>query len=184
MPRWSGVFGLCAVLGLVGCTQNYGGYKPQAEVGRGAVAGAQNLTSNTAAKPLIEIESGIYNGINRIRVNKGRTPLTRDSDLDRVARNYAQEMGRHGQISHTDSTGGKMEDRLEAAGIVDWSKAGENLASSTAGAEPVQSALWGWQRSAGHLENLLLTEFVYTGVGAYRDPETNEVFITQLFLTP
>ena len=35
-----------------------------------------------------------------------------------------------------------MEDRLEKNGIVDCSEAGENLASSTAGAEPVQSALW------------------------------------------
>ena len=110
--------------------------------------------------------------------------LKRDFELDNVAMAYSKRMAATGAISHVDSSGKRMEDRLEKNGIVDWSEAGENLASSTAGAEPVQSALWGWQRSPGHMENILLPTFVYTGVGAYKDPESGEVFITQLFMTP
>ena len=136
------------------------------------------------AAGIAEIEQGIFLGINDIRVNRGVSPLQRDPQLDHLARDYSRILGKSGEISHVDASGRRLEDRLEEYGIVDWTQAGENLASSTAGAEPVQSALWGWQRSPGHLENLLLPTFVYTGVGAYRDPKSGEVFITQLFTKP
>ena len=144
------------------------------------------MSSNTGAivRESADIERGIFLGINDIRVKRGLSTLQRDPALDRVARDYSRTMAESGTISHVDAAGRHMEDRLEDYGIVDWTQAGENLASSTAGAEPVQSALWGWQRSPGHLENLLLPTFVYTGVGAYRNPTSGEVFITQLFMKP
>ena len=135
-------------------------------------------------KSMYEVESQIYTGINKIRNAHHLAKLSRDSGLDKVAQEYSKAMAKEGVISHVDSSGKSMEDRLEDVGIIDWSQAGENLASSTVGAEPAQSALWGWQQSPGHLENILLPTFVYTGIGAYRDSNTGEVFITQLFLTP
>ncbi len=129
------------------------------------------------------IEDGIFVGINDIRLEHGLSGLKRDSQLDIVARQYSQVMAEAGKISHEDAQGKHMEDRLEAHGITDWSQAGENLASSI-GTEPVRAALWSWQRSPGHMENILLPSFVLTGIGAYTDPRSGEVYITQLFTTP
>lgn len=179
------LFIICVLL-LTGCSGDY----VAAGTGRSEVQ--SSVLSQSKMPPLSpnrnygsadSIEAGIFDGINNIRSEHGLSVLKRDSQLDVVARRYSQTMARAGKISHEDAQGKHMEDRLEVNGITDWSQAGENLASSV-GTEPVRAALWGWQRSPGHMENILLPSFVLTGIGAYTDPRSGEVYITQLFTTP
>ncbi len=179
MLRFFSIIILLYSIFIMGCSDDLVYNSTQTSSVYGLVGSKKDFNKSNS-----EIAHGIFAGINQIRSKNGLSRLRRAPELDAVAMEYSKRMAKAGAISHVDSNGKRMEDRLEEFSIVDWSEAGENLASSTAGAEPVQSALWGWQRSPGHMENILLPTFVYTGVGAYKDPVSGEVFITQLFLTP
>ena len=170
---------------LLGCSENIvynNNVDQQQRISRNAtVKSRRNIKVDNFS--VSTVESDIFAGVNRIRKKYHRKNLIRDGKLDRVARAYSQKLAGWEKVVHQEPSGRRMEDRLEEAGIIDWRQAGENLAYSSAGAEPVQSALWGWQESPEHMENMLVPGYVYTGVGGYRDRK-GDFYVTQLFLTP
>jgi uncharacterized protein YkwD len=95
--------------------------------------------------------------INRQRTSRGLPALSADSQLDRSAQGWTNEMVSHHEFTH----GANFTERISAAGF-HWSQAGENIASGFA---TPTSVVAGWMASAGHCENILSPAFREVGTG-------------------
>jgi uncharacterized protein YkwD len=102
---------------------------------------------------------------NGARRASGLGPLTRSPVLDALAREHAQDMQKHGGISH-DAGAGSPSRRVEAAGILARA-VGENVARGATLAR-VHRALWA---SPSHRGNLLFPHFDEIGIGAVPAPD-------------
>ena len=98
--------------------------------------------------------------INRQRTSRGLPALSADSQLDRSAQGWTNEMVSHHEFTH----GANFAERISTAGFR-WSQAGENIAS---GFSTPASVVAGWMGSAGHCENILSPAFREVGTGVSR----------------
>ena len=89
--------------------------------------------------------------INAYRAQNGRGPVVLDARLSRAAAMQAEDQAGRRSIGHYGSDGSKPKDRAARAGF--WAKvASENVAS---GQKSFSDAMYYWERSSGHRENLL-----------------------------
>ncbi|MHB1192914.1 MAG: CAP domain-containing protein [Longimicrobiales bacterium] len=105
--------------------------------------------------------------VNAERTRHGLTPLTADTVLVRAARVHAEDMARHGFVSHQGSDGSDPSQRLDRVGYL-WIWVGENIA---AGQESPDDVVAGWIRSADHRANILSPEAVSAGLAMARSSE-------------
>jgi uncharacterized protein YkwD len=89
--------------------------------------------------------------INAYRAQNGRGPLVLDARLSRAAAMQAEDQAGRGSIGHYGSDGSKPKDRAARAGF-QAKIASENVAS---GQKSFSDAMYYWERSSGHRENLL-----------------------------
>lgn len=95
--------------------------------------------------------SGFALLLNAERGGANVTRVTEDSRLSAAARAHAQDMVRHGYLSHTDRNSNTVGDRAAAVGY-NWNYIAENIARGQRSNEEVVAA---WMRSPSHAENMI-----------------------------
>ena len=132
--------------------------------------GAARSTSPAAAPAaqpaaVSAMERAVFDGLNRLRRERGLRPLRLRADLSELARRHCRDVARTGRLSHFGSDGATLADRAERMRIA-YRVIGENLAWNVGYADPVARALDGWMRSPSHRENMLRADYQDVGVGA------------------
>ena len=127
------------------------------------------------------LEARVFDAVNRERLARGHPPLVLRADLTEVARRHNRDMVRRGELSHADSDGRRLEERLGRRG---WVSAGENLARNKKFDDPVSEAVRGWINSPAHAANLFNPEFRETGIAVQANPKDGWLYFTQVFVTP
>ena len=107
--------------------------------------------------------------INRERIDDGEEPLTLDAHLAQAAQGHSDEMAAAGYFEHVGPHGDGPVDRMRAAGYINGSVAGyevaEDIAWSTLSLATPRSIVEGWMASPTHRANILHRGFRSTGVG-------------------
>ncbi len=111
------------------------------------------------------IEREIFNQTNDNRRNYQRSALSRDPQLDQIARNYAMQIARDGKWGHWN-----IQARFDQGFALGYNMLGENEWKGTNISESTNYAFGSrvvnaWMNSQGHRENILKTEFTHIGVG-------------------
>ncbi|EGQ26613.1 S-layer associated protein [Sporosarcina newyorkensis 2681] len=91
--------------------------------------------------------------------------LQADPALNKIAAAKAEDMAKHGELSHTSPTYGTVPEML-AKFNYKWKAYGENIAAGYISAKGVTDA---WLASPGHKENLLSPTFTHMGAGTATD---------------
>ncbi|MEV0224374.1 CAP domain-containing protein [Streptomyces sp. NPDC050704] len=142
------------------------------------------MASAAESAALSSMEKRAFDNINTQRAEKGCAALVVDPNLQQAAHDYAVEMVRTGNFSHTSATGQSPTDRAKAAGYKGG--VGENIAMGFRD-DPngvVNNGTYGWMNSAGHRANILNCNYTRTGMGydsgnidpAYADGSWVQVF--------
>ena len=119
-------------------------------------------------------EDALAQLVNRIRMQAGLHPLSRDRRLDQVALAHCRDMVEEGWFGHRSRRSGLLEDRLRAAGLHP-SLAAENIARSV-GVLRVHHNL---MESPSHKIRLLGAKYTHMGIGIVPDGDASVV--TQVF---
>lgn len=114
--------------------------------------------------------------INKERANSNLSPLQADAELMKVARLKANDMVQNNYFSHFSPTYGSPFDMMRQFGIT-FRAAAENIAGNST----VQGAVSAWMGSEGHRNNILNTNYNYTGVGIAKSNKYGYVFV-QMFI--
>ncbi|HET9946664.1 MAG TPA: CvpA family protein, partial [Patescibacteria group bacterium] len=112
--------------------------------------------------------------VNTQREKNGKDDLTMDTRLQKLARDYAQEMLSRGYFSHYTPEGLSPFDRMSQQDII-YTYAGENLAFSA----NVQLAMQGLMNSPGHRANILSGNFKRVGIGVIDAGIYGEMFVQE-----
>lgn len=128
--------------------------------------------------PLMEgFEYQLFDLTNAERVKYGLEPLTWDEQVRLTARKHSKDMAKNDYFSHTNVKGESPFDRMKADHI-SFVIAGENLAY---GQFSSIFAHEGLMNSEGHRKNILLKDYVYTGVGVAFNEEEHPYFTQNFF---
>lgn len=112
------------------------------------------------------LEKQAFDNVNAQRTAKGCAALVIDDSLQKAAHDYAAEMVRTHNFSHTSAAGKSPTDRAKDAGYTRGG-VGENIAMGFQG-DPngvVNNATYGWMSSSGHRANILNCGYTRTGMG-------------------
>lgn len=121
---------------------------------------------------LDDTEQRVLDLINEERALNGLGPLVATQTLDAAADWMAQDISTMAQLSHTDTLGRGLRDRLNAFDYPSNSGIRENIAAGYSGADAVVQA---WIDSPGHYANILATDIQAIGIALYEAPGTNYV---------
>jgi uncharacterized protein YkwD len=99
--------------------------------------------------------------VNAERQRAGLSPLVANGPLTRAAQDYAGVLGDGSCFAH-DCGGTTLAQRIDRAGYVNWTVAGENIALGQSTPEDVMAA---WMNSSGHRANILNASYKDIGVG-------------------
>ena len=124
---------------------------------------------------------------NAFRRSQGLANTTRNTQLDEVARRFADFMARSDQYGH-EADGRTPAQRAQAHGY-DYCVVLENIAFqySSAGfrtADLASRFVDGWERSPGHRRNMLDPDVTETGVAVVQSPRTSRYYAVQMFGRP
>jgi uncharacterized protein YkwD len=112
---------------------------------------------------------------------KSAPPLVLSESLGRAARVQADDMARHGSLSHSGSDGSTPAERATRAGY-QWKLVGENIAAGQPTPEQVVAE---WLESPGHCSNIMDPAYAEMGVAfAYEAQSEKGVYWSQVFGTP
>ena len=107
--------------------------------------------------------------VNRERTERGRSKLSRDRKLERVASKYTSLMVREEFFDHVSPGGGTLSSRISRSSYLNgslerWS-VGENIAWGTGRLATPSAVVDGWMKSPGHRRNILDRRFREAGFG-------------------
>lgn len=120
-------------------------------------------------------EQKMVNLLNQDRKNNGRTTLTLDPELCRIARIKSADMRDNNYFAHGSPTYGRVGEMLKRFGY-SYSAAGENIAHH-ANVDKAQAA---FMSSQGHRANILSNTWTKVGVGIVQDAQ-GYIYATQIF---
>jgi uncharacterized protein YkwD len=106
--------------------------------------------------------------INAYRATKGLKPLKLNPSLTDAAKAHSRDLAKWDRISHYGSDGSNPWDRVKRTGY-NAKVAAENVGTGQASFDEVMK---GWQDSAGHNKNLLLSDATEMGLALVQDPKT------------
>ncbi len=129
-----------------------------------------------------DIEKRAFEQTNLVRVKNGLRPFTWDADICRMARIHSESMSRNRYFSHVTPEGMRLPDRARAAGILQFSTLGENIAYSQGYDDPAAYVVEQWMQSKKHRANILSNEFRAMAIGSFVGPD-GSIFLTQTFIT-
>ena len=110
--------------------------------------------------------SACYKKINTYRKNAGVKAISRNADIEKLAKTRAKELVK--KYSHTRPNGkdGQAIVSWNLCGIINNQKhRGENIAE---GYSTCDSVMNGWYHSAGHRRNMLASKYRKVGIAGYR----------------
>ena len=136
-----------------------------------ALAGTTAFASPASAGP-VEDEAALFALTNTSRAQNGLAALAYDAAATGVARTWAQELARSGQLRHNPNLVANVDAFVTQA----WTRVGENVGYAGS-VEQVHNA---YMNSAGHRANIL-GAYNRVGVGAARDGN-NRLWTTVVFL--
>jgi uncharacterized protein YkwD len=133
--------------------------------------GNQQWSGITPAAPadttgMTSLEKQAFDNVNAQRTANGCAALVVDTSLQKAAHDYAAEMVRTHNFSHTSASGKSPSDRAKDAGYTRGG-VGENIAMGFQG-DPngvVNNGTYGWMSSSGHRANILNCGYTRTGMG-------------------
>jgi uncharacterized protein YkwD len=135
------------------------------------------LTGDPPIAQLISAEQALLDLTNADRALNGVPPLQFDPEMVTIARQRATSQLGTPILSHYDANGELVFVNLLASAQLDYQRAGENLARSSANdpalTERVEEAL---MRSPQHRENILEPAFKRLAIGAATDPSGQITF--------
>jgi uncharacterized protein YkwD len=129
-----------------------------------------------------DIEKRAFEQTNLVRVKNNLPPFTWDADVCRMARIHSESMSRNGYFSHVTPDGLRLRDRARAAGILQFSVLGENIALSQGYDDPGAFVVEQWMQSTKHRANILNSEFRAMAIGSFVGPD-GSIYLTQTFIT-
>lgn len=129
-----------------------------------------------------DIEKRVFEQTNLMRVKNGLPPFTWDADICRMARIHSESMSRNRYFAHVTPEGLRLRDRARAAGILQFSVLGENIAYSQGYDDPGAYAVEQWMQSTKHRANILSPEFRSMAIGSFVAPD-GSIYLTQTFIT-
>lgn len=106
--------------------------------------------------------------INAYRSSKGLKPLKLNPALTEAAKAHSRDLAKWDRISHYGSDGSNPWDRVKRTGY-NAKVAAENVGT---GQVTFDEVMKGWQDSAGHNKNLLLSDATEMGIALVQDPKT------------
>ncbi|MEZ4363238.1 MAG: CAP domain-containing protein [Kofleriaceae bacterium] len=131
------------------------------------------------ATTLVEMEQRSFELLNRERVVHALPPIEWDDTAFEMARAHSRDMEVNRFVEHVGSDGATVEQRLARVQLP-AQRTFENVGRAHG---PAQMH-WGFVTSPGHRENLLAPTARRGAVAAARDPETAEVYFTQVLYEP
>ena len=105
----------------------------------------------------------ILDAINDLRAKAKLPGLRFDARLQDAAAKHAVDMAKRGYFDHLSPEGENVDERVIREGY-EWKAVAENIA---AGYNDCNGLIEGWKSSEGHYKNILCTNCVDTGIGAY-----------------
>ena len=114
--------------------------------------------------------------VNEDRARYGKSALTLDPELSRIARIKAQDMLSNGYFSHTSPTYGNIRTMLTSFGV-SYRAASENIARSRSIYHAEAAFL---SSSTGHRQTLLSSAWTKIGIGIAVTPQ-GFVYVSQVF---
>lgn len=118
---------------------------------------------------------------NAYRAQKNLSPVTLNAKLNAASQVHAEDLAKHGNISHTGSDGSSHGERVSRQDYV-FSIAAENVATGQKSWERVFKA---WQGSPGHNKNLLQPNVTEFGIALVYNPKTSyETYWAMLVAAP
>lgn len=127
-----------------------------------------------AAQGAKDSADAVFRMLNAARAEEGFQALTRDEQLDALAKAHTENMIQAKMIGH-DVGQGDLRARISAAGLK-VRLAGENLASAKT-TEQAHRVLWA---SPSHRDNMLYRDFKRAGVAALAGPD-GHIWVAQVF---
>ena len=121
-------------------------------------------------------EQEIFNLVNAQRTAAGLVALSIDTEVQKVARDKAQDMVDNNYFSHTSPIYGSPFDMMKSYGIK-YKAAGENIAGNSSNSGAVNA----WMNSEGHKANILSNNYNYTGIGVVSSPKYGKIYV-QMFI--
>ena len=145
-----------------------------------ALAPATTPAPSTTVEPNA-IERRAFEQTNLARVQNGLPPFVWDGDVCRMARTHSESMSRQGFFAHVTPEGLHLRERARAAGILQYSVLGENIAYNQGYEDPGAFAVERWMQSPKHRANILSPEFRAMAIGSFVAPD-GSVYLTQTFI--
>jgi len=115
------------------------------------------------------------NFVNALRAKSGKSPLSLDDSLNRLASIKANDMAQSGIVSHSDSVGDKISGTAARNNITIAGAVGENVAG---GNVHFRVLLAGLSNSGGHRANMLET---WKKIGIGYTMKDGQVYFVQVF---
>jgi len=143
--------------------------------------GSKPARGDSGAAPHAQLEASLHSMVNAERAGRHLIVLERDPALDAVARAHSADMARRRYFAHVNPEGLNPVDRIQAAGVDDFTLAAENAGQTDRG-DPAREILQGWIASPVHRRNLHAPPFNRTGIGIARAAD-GTFYFTQLYLT-
>lgn len=135
-----------------------------------------NTNNTTNQKGLTTEEQEVFDLVNKQRTDNGLKALKVDSNLQKVAKEKANDMVKNNYFAHNSPTYGSPFDMMKKFGI-SYRSAGENLAGNSTGKRAVDA----WMNSEGHRANILNSSFNYTGVAVVESSKYGRIYV-QMFI--
>jgi uncharacterized protein YkwD len=124
---------------------------------------------------------------NELRAAEGRDPVSPDPRLQAAARDFAAFMARTDKYGHT-ADGREPAERAKASGY-DYCHVSENISyqyhsDGFRTGELATRLVEGWNRSAGHRQNMLERSVTHMAVAVAQSESTGRYYAVQLFARP
>lgn len=137
----------------------------------------QAVNSNIAIESTLSVEEEEFlNKINDIRIKNNLPVLQIDDNVQNVARLKAQDLAENNYFSHTSNKYGTPFEMLSTSGV-NYKTASENIAGNST----IDGAINSWMNSDSHKNNILSTDFNYTGIAVVHSNTYGKILV-QFFI--
>lgn len=134
-------------------------------------------TENTSSTILSQDEQIFFNLINNERIQNNLPEFKIDEEILNIARLKANDIVEKNYFSHTSPTYGSIFDMLKSNNIT-YTKASENIARNT----NASSAIDNLMKSESHKNNILSSDFEYTGIAVTNSINYGKIFV-EIFIS-
>lgn len=139
-------------------------------------AEAQQSPNPAVESTLSVEEEEFFNKINDIRIKNNLPVFQIDDNVQNVARLKAQDLAENNYFSHTSDKYGTPFEMLSTSGV-NYKTASENIAGNAS----IDGAISSWMNSDSHKNNILSTDFNYTGVAVVHSNTYGKILV-QFFI--